>query len=185
VTEWATELDLRLVNLWSSSTCVVWRGESIVELTWVNPVAVGRVLGWEVSRQETLSDHLFILMDVAVESRPRMQEHGRPSKCRVRLPRWGATHCDDNLMAATAIVVAWRERAPPDEGAETEVTRLRRDMQTICDACMSRAGVTRRAGEVYWWLGEITRLRERCSRARCRYTHARCRKRRMKKRWPA
>jgi hypothetical protein len=151
VTEWAAKLDVRLVNWRSSSTCVAWRGESIVDLTWANPAAAGRVLGWEVSWQETLSDHLYILMDVAVESRPRMREPSRPSKGRMRLPRWSATHCDDELMAAAAIVVAWRERALTDEGAETEATWLRRDMQAVCDACMPRAGVIRRAREVYWW----------------------------------
>jgi hypothetical protein len=71
---------------------VAWRGVSIVDLTWANPVAASRVSRWEVSRQETLSDHLYILMDVAVESRPRMWEPGCPSKSRVRVPRWGATH---------------------------------------------------------------------------------------------
>jgi hypothetical protein len=85
-----------------------------------------------VSRQETLSNHLYILM----ESRPRMREPGRPSKGRVRLPRLGATHCDNDVMAAAAIVVAWREGAPTDEGAEMEATRLRRDMQAACDACI-------------------------------------------------
>jgi hypothetical protein len=117
-----------------------------------------------------LSDHLYILLDEAVESRPRMREPGRPPKGRVRLPQWGATHCDDDLMAAAAIVVAWREGAPTDEGAETEATRLRRNMQAVCDACMPRTGVTRRAREVYWWSEEIARLRGRCSRARRRYT---------------
>jgi hypothetical protein len=39
-------------------------------------------------------------------------------------------------MAAAAIVVAWREGAPTDEGAEMEATRLRRDMQAACDACI-------------------------------------------------
>jgi hypothetical protein len=85
-----------------------------VDLPWANPAATGHVSGWEVSRQETLSDHLYIQMDVAVESRPRMREPGRPSKGRVRLPRWGVTQCDDDLVAAAAIVIAWRERAPTD-----------------------------------------------------------------------
>jgi hypothetical protein len=63
---WDGQLDLRLLNQESANTCVAWRGESIVDLTWASPAAVGRVSGWEVSREETLSDHLYILMDVAV-----------------------------------------------------------------------------------------------------------------------
>jgi hypothetical protein len=80
-------------------------------------------------------------------------------------------------MAVAAIVVAWWERDPTDKGAETEATRLRRDMQAICDACIPRAGVTSRAGEVYWWLREIAHLRDKCSRVRRRYTRC-CRWRR-------
>jgi hypothetical protein len=106
VTEWTAGLDLRLVNRGSSSTCVAWRGKSIVDLTWPISTVAGHASGWEVSWQETLSDHLYILMDVAIESRPRMRELGRPSKGRVRLPRRGASHCDDDLMAVAGIVVA-------------------------------------------------------------------------------
>jgi hypothetical protein len=50
-------------------------------------------------------------------------------------------------------------------------------MKAVCDEYMPRGGVTRRAREVYWWSGEIARLRERCSRARRRYTQARRRRR--------
>ncbi|XP_076476110.1 uncharacterized protein LOC143302923 [Bombus vancouverensis nearcticus] len=56
VQDWATALDLRLMNRGSSSTCVAWRGESIVDLTWANPAASRRVSGWEGSPEETLSD---------------------------------------------------------------------------------------------------------------------------------
>ncbi|XP_068985002.1 uncharacterized protein [Bombus flavifrons] len=49
VQDWAAALDLRLMNRGSSSTCVAWRGESIVDLTWANPAASRRVSGWEVS----------------------------------------------------------------------------------------------------------------------------------------
>ena len=35
-------------------------------LTWANPAASDRVSGWEVLTEEILSDHLYIVMDVAV-----------------------------------------------------------------------------------------------------------------------
>ena len=66
VQDWAAALDLRLMNRGSTSTCVAWRGESIVDLTWASPAASRRVSGWGVSPEETLSDHLYILMEVAV-----------------------------------------------------------------------------------------------------------------------
>ena len=53
------------MNRGSSSTCVVRRGESTVDLTWANPAAYRRVSSWGMSPEETLSDHLYIMMEVA------------------------------------------------------------------------------------------------------------------------
>ena len=66
VQDWAAALDLRLMNRGSTSTCVGWRGESIVDLTWTSPAASRRVSRWGVSTEETLSDYLYILMEVAI-----------------------------------------------------------------------------------------------------------------------
>lgn len=38
----------------------------------------GRVSGWEVSEEETLSDRLYILMDVAMGGPSRTRGPGRP-----------------------------------------------------------------------------------------------------------
>ena len=57
VAEWAAELDMRLINEGSRSTCVRWQGESIVDLTWASPSAARKVRSWEVTVDlETLSD---------------------------------------------------------------------------------------------------------------------------------
>ncbi|XP_050490454.1 uncharacterized protein LOC126873526 [Bombus huntii] len=39
VLDWAAALDLRLMNRVSSITCVAWRDDTIVDLTWTNPAA--------------------------------------------------------------------------------------------------------------------------------------------------
>jgi hypothetical protein len=39
LSDWATGLGLLLVNRSSLSTCVVWRGSSVVEITWTTPGA--------------------------------------------------------------------------------------------------------------------------------------------------
>jgi hypothetical protein len=57
VLDWAVALDLQLINQGSSSTCVVSRGKSILDFTWPNPAAIGRVSEWET---------LYILVDVAM-----------------------------------------------------------------------------------------------------------------------
>ena len=37
VADWAAELDLQLLNVGNVSTCVLWQGESIVDLSWACP----------------------------------------------------------------------------------------------------------------------------------------------------
>ena len=144
-------LDLRLMNRGSTSTCVAWRGESIVHLTWASPVASRRVSGWGVSPEETLSDHLYILMEVAVRGAmgdPSLDASGPtgPPGRRRGFPRWAATHRDQDFMAAAAIAVAWSEESPTDEDAEAGATRLRRDLHAICDSCIPRSGIREEAG---------------------------------------
>ena len=61
--EWAAELDLRLLNEGSKSTCVRWQGESIVDLTWTSLSAARKTKSWEVAVDlESLSDHRYIFM---------------------------------------------------------------------------------------------------------------------------
>ena len=111
VQDWAAALGLRLINRGSTSTCVAWRGDSTVDLTWANPAASRCVSEWGVSPEETLSDHLYILMEVAVRGAmgdPWLDASGPtgPPGKRRGFPRWEATHCDEDFVAAAAITVA-------------------------------------------------------------------------------
>ncbi|XP_050493834.1 uncharacterized protein LOC126875153 [Bombus huntii] len=113
VQDWAAALDLRLMNRGSSSTCVAWRGESIVDFTWANPGASRRVSGWGVSPKLTLSDYLYIFMEAAVGSVMGDRSLGArglisPPGRRRRFPRWAVTRRHEDFMAAAAIAVAWR-----------------------------------------------------------------------------
>ncbi|XP_054002005.1 uncharacterized protein LOC128888865 [Hylaeus anthracinus] len=66
VLKWAASAGLRLLNRTSVSTCVRWQGESIVDLSWATPAVAPLVSGWRVAEEvESLSDHLYILMDVS------------------------------------------------------------------------------------------------------------------------
>ena len=153
-----------------------------MDLTWVSPAASRRVSGWGVSPEETLSDHLYILMEVAVRAAmgdPSLDASGPtgPPIRRRGFPRWAATHCDEDFMVAAAITVAWSEESPTDENAEAGATPLRRDLHAICDSCMPRSGAPRRAGAGYWWTEGIASLCEACIRAQRRYTRSHRRRR--------
>ena len=74
--DWTTGLDLRLLNCGNVSTCVLWQGESIIDLTWASPAAVPEVVGWKVlERRQTLSNHRYIAINL----------HGRRrnSRCKI------------------------------------------------------------------------------------------------------
>jgi hypothetical protein len=61
LTDWAAGLGLALVNRGATKTCVVWRGESIVDLTWTTPELYRKIQNWQVTEgTETLSDHLYV-----------------------------------------------------------------------------------------------------------------------------
>ena len=57
--DWAAGLGLLLANRGTASTCVAWRGSSVVDVTWATADLYRRIRGWRVAdRMETLSDHL-------------------------------------------------------------------------------------------------------------------------------
>ncbi|XP_076482261.1 uncharacterized protein LOC143303938 [Bombus vancouverensis nearcticus] len=151
VQDWAAALDLRLMNRGSSSTCVTGRVHSGPHMG--KPCRIPPCFRLGVSPELTLSDHLYIFMEVAVggvmgdrslSARGLISPPGR----RRRFPRWAVTRRDEDFMVAAAIAVAWLEKSRADEDAEAGATRLRRDMHAICDSCMPRSGAPRRAAPV-------------------------------------
>lgn len=63
--EWASELDLRIMNDGMELTCVRLQGTSFIDLTWVSPGLANRVQGWVVLRDvETFSNHQYIRFDL-------------------------------------------------------------------------------------------------------------------------
>jgi endonuclease/exonuclease/phosphatase family metal-dependent hydrolase len=67
-TDWAAGLGLLLANKGTASTCVAWRGSSVVDVTWATSELHPRIRDWRVAEGvETLSDHLYILMEMVPE----------------------------------------------------------------------------------------------------------------------
>ncbi|XP_033313358.1 uncharacterized protein LOC117212565 [Bombus bifarius] len=182
LSNWAAGLGLLLVNRGSTSTCVAWRGSSIVDITWASPDAFRRISGWRVAQGvETLSDHLYIFMDVDTPG-PRTATagdgRGPPRKGSARPPpRWKVKEVNGDLLRAAAIATAWSWEALTTTN-ETDVVEkaenLRRAMTAICYASMPRATPgTVRSRAVYWWNPDIAELRTRCVRTRRQYLRAR------------
>ena len=102
LSDWATGLGLLLVNRGSASTCVKWRGSSVIDVTWATTETYRRISNWRVAEGvETLSDHLYILMEVAHHettsaaiqaSSPRGANRLRPP------PRWRLKERDREML---------------------------------------------------------------------------------------
>ncbi|XP_053990546.1 uncharacterized protein LOC128882804 [Hylaeus volcanicus] len=145
--------DLRLLNRGSVSTCVRWQGESIVDLSWATPAAARLVSGWRVAEEvESLSDHLYILMDVSAAPQyhpARRPAPGRPPR------RWALKRLEkDTLMPATH-AASWPDApAGPVADVDREADWFRESLMAAFDAAIPRARrLPRRAA--YWWSDEI------------------------------
>nr|XP_033188909.1 uncharacterized protein LOC117156205 [Bombus vancouverensis nearcticus] len=185
LTDWAASLGLLLANRGSASTCVAWRGSSVVDITWATPELLRRIRDWRVAEGvETLSDHLYILMEVTLGTEDDAGRRRRGPRENRRhpppLPRWRLKEMDKEMLRAATTVSAWSwdarrttERGSIDEEAE----ELRRYMTAACDASMPRSvpGGGRDQG-TYWWTPEIAEMRENCVRARRRFLRARRRR---------
>nr|XP_034195161.1 uncharacterized protein LOC117611331 [Osmia lignaria] len=169
VQDWAAGLGLLLLNEGSVSTCVRAQGESIVDLSFATPPAARMVQRWRVVEEaETLSDHLYIRLDISTTTR-------RPARGPPPL-RWALKRMDEDALMAAALALAWPPTpAGPVADIGEEVEWFRGAMKAVCDTAMPRAkNLPKRA--VYWWTGEIADLWRNCQVARRQWQRARRRR---------
>jgi hypothetical protein len=176
--DWAASSGLVLVNTASVQTCVAWRGTSVVDLTWATPGLHPRIKEWRVVEEaETLSDHLYVCMEVELQRKDRTRKR-RPKPTQ---HRWSLKGLDKDMLEATAAGLAWSwdaRDATAQKTVDEEAEELDRDMRSVCDAAMPR--VSKKNGEkrpVYWWNPDIAEARETCCRARREYARAQRRRR--------
>ena len=175
--EWAAELDLRLLNEESKSTCVRWQGESIVDLTWASPGPGD----WRVEDGlESLSDHRYITMKILLGDHwtsRRNNENGSGEKAN-RLQgtapdtRWAIKKMDRSRLLTMAQATAWAAQTaePPETETERMAEGFERRMTAICDAAMPRAKAQGR-NNTYWWTSDLESKRQDCARARRGFQH--------------
>jgi hypothetical protein len=178
LSDWAAGLGLLLVNRNSVSTCVAWRGSFVVDITWATPGIFRRVMDWRVAEGvETLSDHLYIFMElspVSTTTAPAMQAcstGGRGARSSRPPPRWRLKERNKELLQTAVTVAAWGWDARTAQGSvDEEAESLREDMSAASDASMLRSVPgDRHSRSVFWWTPEIAETRTRCVRARRRF----------------
>lgn len=68
--EWMNSMGLVSINEGRESTCVRWRGESIVDVTMASPAAARLVDRWRVDDRFNYSDHKYITMVIRQAGTP-------------------------------------------------------------------------------------------------------------------
>ncbi|KMQ91737.1 reverse transcriptase, partial [Lasius niger] len=167
VERWAAANDLRIANVGSVPTCVRPQGNSIIDLTWVSPQAVGLIGDWSVREDvETLSDHSYITFSVGFSPTRSTGSRGTGR-------RWNLSKMD---MAAFDLSLVWAcydDSLGDDAFSAGEFARWLEDtLVEACDTSAPRIGPRQPKRAAYWWSDSIAELRSSCVRAR-RWTRGR------------
>jgi hypothetical protein len=142
LSDWAVGLGLLLTNRGSTSTWVAWRESSVVDVTRTTASLHRRIRNWRVAEEvETLSDHLYIMMELTSETASTGQDRSNtrgPSRSRPPpTPRWRLKERDRDLLQAAVIGISVelgcagnarrrhrRGSGKPAEGHERSLRRL-------------------------------------------------------------
>lgn len=164
--EWANAVGLCCLNVGNRSTCIRAQGESIIDTSWATPIAARRIANWMVrSDMETLSDHMYITMDVMLRRRADNEEEATAAEERINPRfRWSLAKLDADKLCASLLASSW-----PVDNEEVDVEekafRLREEIRDACDFAMPR-NVPRPLKAVYWWTEHIAELRTAALRRR-------------------
>jgi hypothetical protein len=145
LTDWAAGLGLLLVNEGTASTCVAWRGYSVVDIMWTTSELYPRIRDKRVAEGvETLSDHLYIFMEVVSEdvdkNNNRVVRGGASCSVPAPPPRWRLKERDREMLRAAAIVSPWSWEARGTtslESVDKEAEILQGYMSAACDVSMA------------------------------------------------
>ncbi|XP_018368547.1 PREDICTED: uncharacterized protein LOC108764697 [Trachymyrmex cornetzi] len=156
IVEWASRLGLICLNQGGRSTCVRSTGESIVDLTFANPVAAQRVRSWIVSDGESKSNHKYIEMTIS-----NTVLHNR----RLRAPhprRWAIKKMEEDLFTTAILVSDWPKTIQTEEVTSEEIEeqaeKLQRTLTEASDVAMPRS-VPKPRKAMPWWNEELDTLR--------------------------
>lgn len=166
-----SEGDIRLANCGVLPTSVNPRGSAVVDLTWITPDLVGRMLDWKVDVDgESLSDHNYIRFRVVREV-PVLA--GNSGSTTAKYPRWNYGLLDPEILAETLEWSCIDDRYLEQESwnsASSSSLWIDRTLTNACDMAAPRAGKVKRRESAHWWSAEIAELRRKCVRAKRQLT---------------
>lgn len=154
--EWVAELDLLLLNDGNEPTFECDNYGSILDLTFATQGLNTRVTEWSVLKDESLSDHNYILFSIAETSSQRETDAQNGG--------WYAKNIDETKVAEAGSKIPW--------GEITTAGKFSSVLKDICDKTLKKKRAGRKFKPVYWWNAEVASKRNKCVQKRRCYTRA-------------
>lgn len=142
LSEWLAAENILVSNVGAAPTFQRGDSKSIIDVTLITEDMVGKVEGWKVLEEETLSLHRYITFACWTGRTEHGKSGGRGKISMTRLAE-GITR--NVVLSAGLVDVSWL----------TEETRKEQDRAIL------RASFNKGGGHVYWWTEEIQRERGR------------------------
>lgn len=158
VTNWMAENGFIIGNVGSKPTFQRRGYTSILDLTVFSENMSSRIRHWEVSEKESLSDHNYIISEVARQNTPREIHHNK-----IDTGGWIIKKLDNLKLEREIALIEQNDISTTADGFSAV-------LKTICDKSMPQKRSQVRKQPVYWWNENIASLRRECIKSRRTYT---------------
>ena len=146
--EFIMSTDLEIMNRGHEPTFIGRGFQSIIDLTLASQRVTQHITKWEVSREDSMSDHRYINFQIGMDPLPPTFR---------RNPR--STDWASYRRNLEGRIGGWSARIPDQESLEREATALQKAMlASYEDACPPKR--VRMGRKVPWWNRELTELRK-------------------------
>lgn len=155
ICDWIAQNDMAIVNRGNTPTFHRQDYSSILDLTIATSNLVPDIESWYVSDKVSLSDHSYLIFNIAdkkTERREIQQSKG-----------WQVRKLDLQKL---------QEAARTLEEGESVSESFSEKLTEICDKCMPKRKIVARGRPVYWWTDEIASYRKECLAKRRAYSRA-------------
>ncbi|XP_060516906.1 uncharacterized protein LOC132696213 [Cylas formicarius] len=155
LSEWCSELDLVMLNRGTMPTFKKGTSESFIDVSFATSRLATRILSWEVSDEENLSDHNFIFLDIKEDS----VSETNSSEQKPKQLGWSVDHTkiEEFLITLEKRLLSVKSTKDMTPKAWSEI---------ITGACNSIFMRKKKLGAnkkpVYWWKSQTAKLRKEC-----------------------
>lgn len=153
VTNWMAENGLIIGNVGNRPTFQRREYTSILDLTICTENINNMIQNWQVSDKESLSDHNYIIFEIASQNIRQRQIIPKQNK------GWLIKKLDKQKLVIESLLIEQNVTTTTADGFTAVLKKL-------CDKCMPKKKSQFRKRPAYWWNDNIANLRKDCIKAR-------------------